>query len=254
MIEKFKTLKVIKVIKVINMDNNEDKGLSNSRSISEETKFVSSIQQRSAEEKERWLRSKEDVNALTVTTTLLDDTEECSICLELLGDNYEITRCGHKFHTHCLTRWFERGRIRCPNCRSNLEKQVFYCRYCDQFEDIYEDFPKCECEGCVDRVDDLYNYLSGINTAAGASDFIDDLRYDMMREIEHHCITRIHGDMLLCTKCNNWMYKYIKCPDCGDLYCPRNGDHGCGMFEGWYIPSSTSPEDYYDDSDDERSH
>ena len=319
------------------MDNNEDKGLSNSRSISEETKFVSSIQEHRAEEKERWLRSKEDVNAVsrTVTTTtssnsssssddsiraadsvvvstLLDNDDiECSICLELLGDRYEITRCGHKFHTHCLTRCFEEGENRCPNCRCPNPRellpplpwtyslssapalaQVFYCRYCEQFEE------------CRHEADDLYNYLSGINTAARpsdltddlydnlrddlynnllerntaarpcacidylrvinlleshmasqsycTSDFIDELRNDMMRELNHHCITHIHDDMLLCTACKEWMYEYIKCPHCGDFYCPRNGSHDCGMYFGIGIPPETSPEDNYYDSDDER--
>jgi len=156
------------------------------------------------------------------------------------------------------------------HCNSHCHDDpiVFYCRNCDQFQDIYEDLPKCKYEGCVDRADDLYNHLLERNTATGPSDYIDLLQnlrmrelipghnfsHHMMREINHHCITRIHDDMLLCTKCNNWMYKYIKCLDCGDFYYPRNGSHDCGMYLGIGIPPETSLEDNYYDSDDDNSH
>ena len=48
------------------------------------------------------------------------DLDICSICLE--NDNHleisKITKCGHCFHTNCLTRWLVENNS-CPICRSN---------------------------------------------------------------------------------------------------------------------------------------
>lgn len=47
------------------------------------------------------------------------DLDMCSICLE--NDNHleisKITKCGHCFHTNCLTRWLVENNS-CPICRS----------------------------------------------------------------------------------------------------------------------------------------
>ena len=45
---------------------------------------------------------------------------ECSTCMEPLmanGDN-STTLCGHVFHTDCINRWFQKGKLNCPQCRN----------------------------------------------------------------------------------------------------------------------------------------
>ena len=44
---------------------------------------------------------------------------ECPICMEILNPDTHIThtRCGHHFHTHCITQWTEQDNT-CPCCRT----------------------------------------------------------------------------------------------------------------------------------------
>ncbi len=42
--------------------------------------------------------------------------QSCSICLENITSDVQITRCNHTFHRACMTAW---GRT-CPMCRANV--------------------------------------------------------------------------------------------------------------------------------------
>ena len=47
--------------------------------------------------------------------------KECAICLESMKDNQEtkILRCGHEFHTLCITPWLRKNT--CPLCRGEID-------------------------------------------------------------------------------------------------------------------------------------
>jgi|SaaInlStandDraft_6_1057023.scaffolds.fasta_scaffold223211_1 hypothetical protein len=44
--------------------------------------------------------------------------DQCTICMQALGDSCEPLDCGHLFHTRCVLRWFQQGNSTCPLCRS----------------------------------------------------------------------------------------------------------------------------------------
>jgi len=49
------------------------------------------------------------------------DNITCSICLsDILDNNFCITNCNHNFCYECLNTWFERKKISCPMCRTNI--------------------------------------------------------------------------------------------------------------------------------------
>ena len=59
----------------------------------------------------------------------------CSVCTESLiskDDSVSTTRCGHVFHTKCVTQWFQTGKNNCPQCRSicgmNQMIQTYFIR------------------------------------------------------------------------------------------------------------------------------
>lgn len=56
----------------------------------------------------------------------MSDIDECSICLELLDDKYQqyILKCGHKYHTTCLSEWYknENSNYKCPQC--NIPSEI----------------------------------------------------------------------------------------------------------------------------------
>ena len=45
--------------------------------------------------------------------------EHCSICLEIIHNNPNITICNHKFHRNCLNQWLNHNNT-CPMCRTTL--------------------------------------------------------------------------------------------------------------------------------------
>ena len=52
--------------------------------------------------------------------TLNIDT--CPICFDDMNfDNRYITNCDHKFCNMCLEKWFDKGKISCPNCRIDIK-------------------------------------------------------------------------------------------------------------------------------------
>jgi len=45
----------------------------------------------------------------------------CSICLSnILDNNFCITNCNHNFCYDCLNKWFDKKKISCPMCRTNI--------------------------------------------------------------------------------------------------------------------------------------
>ncbi len=44
----------------------------------------------------------------------------CPICLELMSEDCFETRCDHKFHGECLTKWLNKNNT-CPSCRINIK-------------------------------------------------------------------------------------------------------------------------------------
>ena len=53
------------------------------------------------------------------------DINECSICLELLDNTYQlyVLECGHKYHTTCLTDWYKNpiAKYKCPLCNEKSD-------------------------------------------------------------------------------------------------------------------------------------
>ncbi|XP_059144749.1 uncharacterized protein LOC131931932 isoform X2 [Physella acuta] len=57
-----------------------------------------------------------ELSTSKVSRTVSDNT--CTICRELINYNKAQTLdCSHRFHEHCIKKWFEEERS-CPNCRS----------------------------------------------------------------------------------------------------------------------------------------
>jgi hypothetical protein len=49
-------------------------------------------------------------------TSFTDSNQECGVCMDASEDSLVETDCKHKFHRHCLSRWFIRKNT-CPMCR-----------------------------------------------------------------------------------------------------------------------------------------
>tara|TARA_Y100000996_G_C22156108_1_gene492533 strand:- start:150 stop:545 length:396 start_codon:yes stop_codon:yes gene_type:complete len=51
--------------------------------------------------------------------------DECPICIEQFKGNDELyqLKCGHIFHTHCITEWININNI-CPTCRNTVINEV----------------------------------------------------------------------------------------------------------------------------------
>ncbi len=52
---------------------------------------------------------------------------QCTICQDVMGEDgvHTLSECGHRFHTHCVVRWF-RSNGSCPLCRG--EPEIHMCR------------------------------------------------------------------------------------------------------------------------------
>ena len=51
--------------------------------------------------------------------------EECSVCLDdVKPRQLKRLECGHVFHLRCVKRWFGRGALTCPMCRSPCLKEA----------------------------------------------------------------------------------------------------------------------------------
>ena len=57
----------------------------------------------------------------------------CSICIEPFKSNCAVstTKCGHVFHTKCITFWFQNAQNNCPKCRQLCQNNDFIKTYFD---------------------------------------------------------------------------------------------------------------------------
>jgi hypothetical protein len=59
--------------------------------------------------------------------------EECTICLENLGnDDIAMLSCGHKYHHKCVLEWGNNSKTNCCICNNyypliNIEKRKYFC-------------------------------------------------------------------------------------------------------------------------------
>ena len=73
----------------------------------------------------------EDIEIILITEQNLIDIEKktkeesCSICLceYIPGEHISITKCGHSFHSGCLTEWFM-NKLICPMCNTNISTNL----------------------------------------------------------------------------------------------------------------------------------
>lgn len=51
-------------------------------------------------------------------TVILENAEECSICLDNVLNAVQCRQCRHNFHENCLTEWLKDSNV-CPHCRQD---------------------------------------------------------------------------------------------------------------------------------------
>ena len=62
-----------------------------------------------------------DRSACGASQAVVSETPMCAICQECLNEPVSITRCLHRFHSECLSRWVrEKSAPFCPLCRSPM--------------------------------------------------------------------------------------------------------------------------------------
>mmetsp|Transcript_1157 Transcript_1157/g.2055 ORF Transcript_1157/g.2055 Transcript_1157/m.2055 type:complete len:247 (+) Transcript_1157:184-924(+) len=106
------------------------------RSVSELSKDEASCSDRSQQNKEQQLPTRQENTAQpstckhcsTKANKALEDLQsdrlapfECNICFELANDAV-ITLCGHMYCWVCLYRWVSRGHQECPVCKGVVDK------------------------------------------------------------------------------------------------------------------------------------
>jgi hypothetical protein len=58
--------------------------------------------------------------ALTTLTSLVDNSFECSICLDTYSDPYVIPECLHRFCGACVKESIRKCGAECPKCRARI--------------------------------------------------------------------------------------------------------------------------------------
>ena len=71
----------------------------------------------------RYHESRETKKSILGEKILFTDimsSDECSICLEKfkVDDKIILLKCSHKYHSHCITKWFDKDKT-CPICRQS---------------------------------------------------------------------------------------------------------------------------------------
>ena len=72
--------------------------------------------------------------------------DSCSICLDILDTCCVITKCKHKFHEKCISKYFKTaprkwfGHVNCPMCRGRVWPATFM-----ELNKIFEKYKNCNC-------------------------------------------------------------------------------------------------------------
>ncbi|KAK1403749.1 RING-type domain-containing protein [Heracleum sosnowskyi] len=69
---------------------------------------------------------------------LIDQSEECSVCLSTFENGQDIRKvkqCNHSFHKHCLDKWLRQDFPTCPLCRTSVLPERIVARYRRQRDD-----------------------------------------------------------------------------------------------------------------------
>jgi len=72
--------------------------------------------------------------------------EMCSICLDILDTCCVITKCKHRFHEKCISKYFDTakiqwfGEVNCPMCRAKVWPATFM-----DLNRIFEKYKNCNC-------------------------------------------------------------------------------------------------------------
>jgi hypothetical protein len=93
---------------------------------------------------------------------MVENLEECSICLEYLcnDENITETQCNHIFHKKCISLWLTKSND-CPLCNSFIKKpHNKYCIYCnvDTYKIKHLLCGKCHC--CIKKFSNKHYYCN----------------------------------------------------------------------------------------------
>jgi len=103
----------------------------------------------------------DDISKIPKECMPCEDT--CSICLDSLNTGCVITKCKHRFHEKCISRYFETarrqwfGQVECPLCRGRVWPATFM-----DLHRIFERYKNCNC--CSRHKVNRPNTLTPLNT------------------------------------------------------------------------------------------
>ena len=64
----------------------------------------------------------DSLNNHTNDDDIIHETFNCPVCLSDKSEEEKcITECGHEFCKNCIHTWFNRSKITCPSCRSEIK-------------------------------------------------------------------------------------------------------------------------------------
>ncbi|KAG7387048.1 hypothetical protein PHYBOEH_008425 [Phytophthora boehmeriae] len=142
----------------------------------------------------------------TVETTVVQEADECAICLETMdvGDAIFTTACGHSFHWSCLKEIQKSDSSnydKCPSCRAIMEEMQVkkqcdhprvrlghrYCRDCGQAVTEHDAKPRGD-----DTSGAVGNAGTRMSTPSGGSDLNQPVSYRASS----------HGALVRCPQCH----------------------------------------------------
>ena len=113
----------------------------------------------------------------------MNSKQDCTICLETLGNNFHTTTCNHNFHTNCWEQWKDteiyQQNHTCPLCRANQYTDENIEDIEDTDEDIdwdiYADY-NGEAQSLEDYMENGPPIINGAQTAPERSFTLPDGR------------------------------------------------------------------------------
>lgn len=99
-------------------------------------------------EKNQYMKAEKDLLETTeqniiepiVIYPIVENDQNCSICLSEMIDDIIKIKCNHKFHDRCLDKWIE-NKNECPICRRHIE--IPFCKKINIF------YKNCSCHGFI---------------------------------------------------------------------------------------------------------